>query len=325
MTEPSPEQTATPPHRWISLFGICAAAGIVWLAFADLGVAIPRIADESDSNFSMLQWANNAFSLVVVRLTTPESRDPGASGHIDWPGLATIGPAVFALLYALTEGPSVGWGDPRIVALLAATIVLAVAWYLVERRARLPPVDLRLFGIRAYNGALTANLTMNLAYAGLSFLLVLWLQNVRGYSAVAAGSLMIPATVGSSWHSGRRRPRHQTGREAARDGRPGGGERRSDRPRLPRHRHPNCGDRRRTPRRRVRPGPGEHARGQRRRRGGPGRPGGDGRRCLQMPSMLGGSPSSPPWPGNSRRVRRQACSRIPGCPKRRSPVYGRRW
>ncbi|MFP8943860.1 MFS transporter [Streptomyces fenghuangensis] len=318
MTEPLPEQTAPPPHRWLSLIGICGTAGIVWLAFSDLGVAIPEIADEFDSNFSMLQWANNAFSLVtgalviaagkfgdlfgrrlmlqigtvllavfsvvaalapdvewlilgrglmgigaalilpaslalippefsgrartaafgvwqavawgglsagpaisgfvtdglgwrwlfwlnlplavvtlvVVRLTTLESRDPDASGHIDWPGLATIGLAVFALLYALTEGPSLGWADPRIVVLLAATIAFAVAWYLIERRVRLPLVDLRLFGIRTYNGALTANLTMNLAYAGLSFLLVLWLQNVRGYSAVEAGSLMIPATAG---------------------------------------------------------------------------------------------------------------------------------
>lgn len=37
---------------------------------------------------------------------------------------------------------------------------------------------------------------MNLAYAGLSYLLVLWLQSARGYSAVQAGLLMLPAVIG---------------------------------------------------------------------------------------------------------------------------------
>ncbi|MFI0789891.1 MFS transporter [Streptomyces lydicus] len=305
-------------HRWVSLAAICTAAGMVWLAFGDLGVAIPQIADEFRSNLSSLQWVNNAFSLVtgalviaagkfgdlfgrrrmlqvgivllavfsvpaalapdvgwlilgrglmgiggalilpaslalippefsgkaetaafgiwqavawgglsigpalsgviadglgwrwlfwinlplaavtlvVVRATTPESRDEEASRTIDWLGLLSIVFAVFALLYALTEGPSVGWGSPLIVALLVATVVLSVAWWRIERRVRQPLVDLDIFRIRAYNGALAANLTMNFTFAGLSFLLVLWLENARGYSAVEAGVLMLPATIG---------------------------------------------------------------------------------------------------------------------------------
>lgn len=54
-------------RRWVSLGGICAAAGIVWLAFADLGVAIPTVADDLGAQLSALQWANNAFSLVTAR------------------------------------------------------------------------------------------------------------------------------------------------------------------------------------------------------------------------------------------------------------------
>ena len=50
--------------------------------------------------------------------------------------------------------------------------------------------------MRPYDGALIANLTMNLAFAGLSYLLVLSLQNVRGYDAVPAGLLMLPSTLG---------------------------------------------------------------------------------------------------------------------------------
>jgi MFS family permease len=71
-----------------------------------------------------------------------------------------------------------------------------VVWVLVERRVAEPLVDLKLFRLRPYDGALTANLTMNMAFAGLSYLLVLWLENARGYGPVAAGTLMLPATIG---------------------------------------------------------------------------------------------------------------------------------
>ncbi|MFE1176117.1 MFS transporter [Streptomyces sp. NPDC058773] len=318
MTTERSSNDLTTTHRWISLAATCTAAGMVWLTFGDLGVAMPQIANEFSGNLSSLQWANNAFSLVtgalviaagkfgdlfgrrrmleagivlmavssvpaalaphigwlvlgrglmgigaalilpaslalippafsgkaettafgiwqavawgglsvgpalsgvitdglgwrwlfwinlplaavtlvVVRATTPESRDEEAERTIDWLGLTSVVLAVFALLYALTEGPSVGWGSPLIVALFVASVALSVVWWIIERRARHPLVNLNLFRIRAYNGALTANLTMNFTFAGMSFLLVLWLENARGYSAVEAGLLMLPATVG---------------------------------------------------------------------------------------------------------------------------------
>ncbi len=305
-------------RRWVSLAATCTAAGLVWLAFADLGVAIPAIADDFHADMSTLQWANNAFSLVagalviaagkfgdvfgrramlqlgilvfagcsvvaalapnagvliagrglmgigaalilpatlalippqfsgrdqltafgvwqavawggqavapaiggvitqtlgwawlfwinvplgiaaflVIRAITPESKDPSASSTVDWVGLVTIALAAFALLYALTDGPAAGWGSPLIIGLFVATVVLVVVWVLVERRVAEPLVDMKLFALRPYDGALAANLTMNMAFAGLSYLLVLWLENARGYSAIAAGMLMLPATVG---------------------------------------------------------------------------------------------------------------------------------
>ena len=67
---------------------------------------------------------------------------------------------------------------------------------MIERRAAGPLVNLDLFKPRAYDGALTANLVMNLAFGGISYLLVRWLQNVRGYGAAEAGLLMLPSTLG---------------------------------------------------------------------------------------------------------------------------------
>lgn len=305
-------------RRWISLAATCTAAGLVWLAFADFGVAAPTIADEMHADLGGLQWANNAFSLVagalviaagkfgdifgqrrvlqcgivvfavfsvvaalapgvgvliagrglmgigaalilpatlalipvqfsgaaqltafgiwqavawggqalapaiggvitdgpgwrwlfwinlplavaavaVIRSVTTETSDDTVDRRIDWLGLATIGLAIFALLYALTDGPTAGWASPLVLGLLVAAVVLALVWVVVERRVSSPLVNLSLFRLRPYDGALIANLTMNLVYAGLSYLLVLWLQNARGYSAVTAGLLMLPAILG---------------------------------------------------------------------------------------------------------------------------------
>lgn len=55
-------------RRWISLAATCTAAGLVWLAFADFGVAAPTIADAMHADLGGLQWANNAFSLVAGAL-----------------------------------------------------------------------------------------------------------------------------------------------------------------------------------------------------------------------------------------------------------------
>jgi hypothetical protein len=64
----SDPMSATSFRRWVSLAACCAAAGLVWLTFVDLGVAIPTIADEFDADLSTLQWADNAFSLVTGAL-----------------------------------------------------------------------------------------------------------------------------------------------------------------------------------------------------------------------------------------------------------------
>ncbi|MFF1798316.1 MFS transporter, partial [Kitasatospora sp. NPDC058263] len=56
------------PQRWTAMTGMCVAAGMVWLSFADFGVAVPTISDELSVSLPALQWANNAFSLSTGAL-----------------------------------------------------------------------------------------------------------------------------------------------------------------------------------------------------------------------------------------------------------------
>lgn len=305
------------PNRWIALTGLCVAAGLVWLAFADLAIALPTIAQQLKVSLTDLQWANNSFSLVCGALVlpagrfgdlygrrrmllggvavfgafalltsllsglpglivgrglmgvgaamilpatlalipptfpraeqpaafgawmavawvgqaagpavgglltdwlgwrslfwmlvpfaalafwmiwryAPESRDEKAPRGLDAIGLATSASAAFCLLYALTEGQSSGFGSPLIIILLILAVGLGVGFVVAERRIRNPLVDLRLFAARDFDGALTANLVMNIVFAGISYLFALYLQDVRGYSAISAGWLLFPSTV----------------------------------------------------------------------------------------------------------------------------------
>uniref|UniRef100_UPI00036A9AA1 MFS transporter n=1 Tax=Salinispora arenicola TaxID=168697 RepID=UPI00036A9AA1 len=65
----------------------------------------------------------------------------------------------------------------------------------VELRISDPLVNLRLFRTRSFDGALIVNLTMNMSFAGALFVLSLYLQDVRGYTAFIAGLILIPAAA----------------------------------------------------------------------------------------------------------------------------------
>src|SRR5271168_411035 len=82
---------------------------------------------------------------VFIAFTQVEdSRDPDATG-VDWAGLVTFSVALFMLVYALVQGNGKGWGSAEIVALLGGSVVLLVAFVIVEHLQSRPMLDLSLF------------------------------------------------------------------------------------------------------------------------------------------------------------------------------------
>ncbi|HEX6312548.1 MAG TPA: DHA2 family efflux MFS transporter permease subunit [Acidimicrobiia bacterium] len=130
---------------------------------------------------------------VAIR-HVPESRDPDASGQPDFVGAAIATLGLGGVVYALIEGPSRDWGPATIVTGLVGAGAL-VAFPLVERRRAHPLVPLGIFRSRQFSGA---NLTTFAVYAALSvatFLVVINLQTVFDYSAIEAGTALLPLTV----------------------------------------------------------------------------------------------------------------------------------
>lgn len=134
-------------------------------------------------------------TLWLVRAGVPESRDEEASPRIDYVGalLASLGLA--GPVFALIEQPLYGWGDPLVWVPLVAGLAMLAAFVWHERRTDHPMMPLALF--RSRNFAI-GNLATLLIYGGLgaaTFFVVIFLQQVAGYSPIAAGLALVPITI----------------------------------------------------------------------------------------------------------------------------------
>jgi EmrB/QacA subfamily drug resistance transporter len=132
--------------------------------------------------------------LVAVR-HVPDSRNEEAGGRLDWAGLIALVLGLGGLLFALIEGPRLGWTDPLVVATLLIGILGLATFVIVESRVPAPLVPLHHFRNRTFSGI---NLMTLILFAGLGgpfFFLTLNLQQVQGYSASAAGLAIIPIAL----------------------------------------------------------------------------------------------------------------------------------
>lgn len=137
-----------------------------------------------------------AAAVVWAARAIPESSDPAARGQrLDWTGAGLSAAGLAGLTYALTEGPGAGWGDPLILAAGIGGTAMLVAFVAVEVRSRHPLVPLGMFRMRDFSVANAMTFVVYGALGAALFLLPIQLQQVAGYSALAAGSALIPMTL----------------------------------------------------------------------------------------------------------------------------------
>jgi len=134
-----------------------------------------------------------AAAVLVTWRTVGESTGEDTERRIDYGGITTLSLGLIALLIALDEVTDLGWGDPRIVVLLAAFVVLMAAFVAIERRAgdhALVPRD--VMGNRAFTTACLAVLMMSpVFFVSLVYLPQLF-QKILEWSALEAGLGLLP-------------------------------------------------------------------------------------------------------------------------------------
>jgi EmrB/QacA subfamily drug resistance transporter len=135
----------------------------------------------------------------VAALVAGWFRLPDAPGH---PGprpdaiaalLVTAG--VAGLTLGLVEGGDWGWGSARTVGVLGVSLALVglfaarCAWH------RNPLIDPRLFRVRAFTGASLVTLLFSVSFGAMLLSIVLWVQDVWGWSALQSGLAIAPGPV----------------------------------------------------------------------------------------------------------------------------------
>jgi EmrB/QacA subfamily drug resistance transporter len=145
----------------------------------------------------------------AVRLLAAHPRDPNV--HIDWPGTVLVVAGLVAVVYGLSEADTAGWGAPTTLALLAAGVILLVAFVLVERRVQHPLLPLRVVVNRFRGGAYLAIGLSSIGSFGIFLFLTYYFQLTLAYSPIKSGLSFLPMVaaivVASTTSSGVLMPR----------------------------------------------------------------------------------------------------------------------
>ncbi|UJA21923.1 MFS transporter [Thermoleophilia bacterium SCSIO 60948] len=140
---------------------------------------------------------NVPLGIAVIALAVrhvPETRDPTASGRLDFRGACLAAIGLGGTTYALIEAPERGLGG--IVAIAGVIGVAAlVGFLLAERSSPNPMMPLTMFRSRQFSAANGVTFTVYAALSGVFFLLVAFLQVAVGFSPLAAGASTVPVTL----------------------------------------------------------------------------------------------------------------------------------
>ncbi|MFF8634767.1 MFS transporter [Streptomyces pilosus] len=179
-----PRERARAIGVWGAVVGISMAAGPLVG-----GVLVESVGWRS------IFWINLPVGLAALLLTrrhVPESRAPEPR-RVDPVGQLLVMTLFGSLTYAIIEAPHASLPAVAPFVALALAALLALLYY--EPRRREPLIDLRFFRSAPFSGATVTAVSAFAALGGFLFLSTLYLQNVRGLSALEAGLWMLPMAV----------------------------------------------------------------------------------------------------------------------------------
>jgi len=134
-------------------------------------------------------------TLILILRVVPEGRERDPDARVDVVGAALCAFGLAGMTFGLIEQPLHGWGDPMVALPIAAGALLFVLFIVWE--AKTPHAMLPLGLFKRHNFAL-GNVETFAMYGGLGllfFFLVLFLQEVAGFSALEAGTASVPVTL----------------------------------------------------------------------------------------------------------------------------------
>ena len=173
----------------------------VYAAMSVTGGVVGLIAGGVLTTYASWRWVLfvNVPIGIAVALAAPRvlAETPGQRGRFDLPGAITSAGGLTALVYGLSNAATGSdgvshWGDTKVVAALAAAVVLLAAFAAIELRSANALLPLRLLRNRDRSGAYLTMLCVGTALFGMFFFLTIFLQTVWDYSALRTGVAYLP-------------------------------------------------------------------------------------------------------------------------------------
>ncbi|MFE2098366.1 MFS transporter [Streptomyces sp. NPDC059468] len=171
----------------------------VFAAVSAGGGAIGLLAGGMLTDWLDWRWVlfvNVPIGVLIAALTplyiSESQRHPG---RFDIAGALTSTAGMASLVYGFIRAAEDGWRDGLTLGSFGAAVVLLVAFVFTELRAKEPITPLKMFRDRNRSGTYVVMLSLAAAMFGMFFYIVLFVQNVLGYSPIKAGLAFLPVTV----------------------------------------------------------------------------------------------------------------------------------
>jgi EmrB/QacA subfamily drug resistance transporter len=178
-----------------------ARAFAVYGAIAGGGSAVGLLLGGVLTEYANWRWCllvNIPVAVAALALAiplVPESKAHGDTSY-DIPGAVVVTLGLASLVFGFTKAASDGWGAAVTITFIAVGVVLIALFVLIERRNRNPLLPLRILMDRNRGGAYLTSMLVGAGLFGSFLFLVLYLQNVLGYTPLKAGFASLPVTVG---------------------------------------------------------------------------------------------------------------------------------
>ncbi len=153
-----------------------------------------------DFSWRWIFFINIPIGLValIASLRILPSDVPTPGHRLDLLGLVLLSPSLAVLIYGLAESSTKGgFGHAEVLIPLAAGVVLLGLWFQHTRRTEDALIDLKLFRNKTFSASTATMMLMIISVFGGMLLLPLYLQAVRGESALSTGLLLAPQGLGA--------------------------------------------------------------------------------------------------------------------------------
>jgi EmrB/QacA subfamily drug resistance transporter len=177
-----------------------ATAFGIWGATIGGAVAIGPLVGGALTDAFGWEWiffVNVPIGIAAIALTlnkVAESRAPDAE-PVDWPGVATFTGSLFLLVFGLVRGNAEGWSSTLIEGSLIGSVALMLAFLVIQMRSSHPMLELSLFRKPAFVGVSLASFALHAGMFAMFLYIVLYIQNVLGFTPLEAGVRFLPITL----------------------------------------------------------------------------------------------------------------------------------